>query len=124
MRLREGQGDFLLFVLYVRNTKSVLCHILPDKLLNEHIRLHSAIMQVQSMSRHRRQIRPIRLDIRIQRPKDLFRVINRVRAVSKTKRQVLRSIDYSDGVGEIGCWTAYGSLREELANRDRSFRGL
>lgn len=96
----------------------------PQKILRKTIRLHSRIMQIQSMARHLSQIRSGPTRSRIQCRKNSFSEIHRKRTISITKRKIIRAIHDRDGFGVIHCRSSGSGEGEEFSKSCGAFGGF
>lgn len=96
----------------------------PQKILRKTIRLHSRIMQIQSMTRHLSQIRSRPTRSRIQSRKNSFSKIHRKRAISITKRKIIRAIHDRDGFSVIHCRSSGSGEGEEFSESCGAFGGF
>jgi len=96
---------------------------LNQKLLHVLVRLSSRVVESQPMTRHRRKVRSevCISDIRIVLRPHSFRLVDGVRAVAATERQIVRAVDDSNGSAVIRRQTAQASKAVQLAVRDAAF---
>lgn len=96
----------------------------PQKILRKTIRLHSRIMQIQSMTRHLSQIRSSPARSRIQCRKNGFSKIHRKRTISITKRKIIRAVHDRDGFSVIHCRSSGSGEGEEFSKSGGAFGGF